>query len=359
MSKFSRRQFHQYATISALLPNVALTSKAQSSHEKVRIGQIGTKHGHAEGKLRTILNYPELFEFVGLVEPDEERKNAIQDKGIYREVKWMSEEQLLNTPDLKAVAVETDVHNLVPTAHRCVNAGMHLHLDKPAGPSLDEFRNLLLLAEQKQLVIQMGYMFRTNPGFRLMYKAVREGWLGNVFEIHGVSSKKSGPEARKEWAQFSGGKMFELGYHLIDSLVHIMGSPQTITPFLKRTHPEMDSLADNCLAVFEYPKATCTIRSSVLEPFGFERRQFITVGEKGTVEIRPLERPKVLLALEEERSGYERGYQKVNLPEAAGRYDEQFLELHQLIVEQKEPEFSKEHDLAVHEAVLKASGMLD
>ncbi len=36
-------------------------------------------------------------------------------------------------PWLKAVAVETDVFDLAQTAIRRINAGKHIHLDKPGG----------------------------------------------------------------------------------------------------------------------------------------------------------------------------------------------------------------------------------
>jgi hypothetical protein len=39
-----------------------------------------------------------------------------------------------------------------------------------------------------------------------------------------------------------------------------------------------------------------------------------------------------------------------------GRYDEQLIELARIIRGEKESEYGPEHDLAVQEAVLKASG---
>ena len=176
----------------------------------------------------------------------------------------MSEDDLLGTEGLQAVAVETEVRDLVATAMRCLEAGMHVHLDKPAGASMPACRALHAAAAEKTRVIQMGYMLRYNPAFQLCYRAVREGWLGDVFELHTVMSKTSGAGARRQIAEFSGGAMFELGCHIIDSAVYILGRPERVTPFLRRTREgEGDQLADNCLAVFGYPGATATIRSAL------------------------------------------------------------------------------------------------
>jgi predicted dehydrogenase len=128
---------------------------------------------------------------------------------------------------------------------------MHLHLDKPAGPSLPEFRRLMDQAAQKELTVQMGYMFRNNPAFQFCFRAVREGWLGHVFEMHAVISKKSDEAERRNVAEFSGGTMFELGCHLIDATVAVLGRPQQVTPFIRASRPEADQLADNMLAVHE------------------------------------------------------------------------------------------------------------
>jgi len=329
---------------------------AAPSPERIRIGQIGTAHGHAAGKMSTLRKLDDHFEVVGIVEPDPGKRAAAETQKPYSGLRWMSEAELLATPGLRAVAVETDVRDLLSTARRCVDAGLHIHLDKPPGESLPEFRDLLSAAAGKQVVVQMGYMFRYNPAFRFLYAAVREGWLGKVFEVHGVMSKQIGAGERKELALYRGGSMFELGCHLIDSLTTIMGRPDRVTPYSRATHPQQDSLVDNQLAVFEYPSATATIRSSLIEPFGSERRQFTVCGEEGTIEIAPLEPFQVRMALLKPRSGFSRGWQDVTLPKSTGRYDDELRALAKMIRGEIEPEWSSEHDLLVQRSVLEACG---
>ena len=97
----------------------------------------------------------------------------------------------------------------------------------------------------------------------LNLKAVRSGWLGHVFEVHTVMSKKVDERTRRALAKYPGGSMFELGCHVIDAVVTLLGEPDRVTPFNRQTHPERDDLLDNCLAVFEYPRATATVRSAL------------------------------------------------------------------------------------------------
>ena len=333
------------------------TSRAAKPDKRIRIGQIGTAHAHAKGKMKTLRKLGSEFDVVGIVEADPQLRSAMENRSEYKGLPRMTEQQLLNTKGLKAVAVETDMCDLVSTGTRCVKAGMHIHLDKPPGESLSAFRKLLDEAARRRLNVQLGYMFRNNPAFQFCFNAVQQGWLGNVFEVHGVISKTINATRRKNWAVYKGGTMYNLGCHLIDALVTVLGEPDKTTAYVRRTRPQADNLADNQLAVFEYRAATATIRSAVMEVDGVKRRQFVVCGDKGTVDIRPLERPRLQLALSAPQGPYKKGYQQVELPAMPGRYDDQLIEFARIIRGEIQPNYSPSHDLIVHEAVLRASGL--
>ena len=336
---------------------LAVAARAGSVPGPLRVGQIGTAHAHAAGKLATLRRYPEHFEVVGVVEPDPARRAAVARQPAYRDLPWLSEEALLATPGLRAVAVETAVEELVPTARRCVAAGLHVHLDKPAGSVLPAFRELLAAAGARGLTVQLGYMFRYNPGFVFLRRAVREGWLGDITEISGGIGKLADATVRREAGRFAGGGMFELGCHLIDQVVSLLGPPAAVSGHSRRLGPPGDPFADNQLAVLEYPRALATIRCNHTDPLGNERRWFAVTGTRGTAELRPLEPPRLRLGLAEARDGFRRGFQDVELPAAAGRYDGEFLDLAAVIRGERPLAWDAAHDLAVHAAVLRASGM--
>jgi predicted dehydrogenase len=354
----TRRQFVGSALALPAIASLARSGRAAlSSAEKqrIRVGQIGTKHAHARGHTRTILKYPGEFELVGIAEPDPEQRARESREPLYAQTPWIGERELLAAPGLQVVAVETEVRDLLATAQRCLDAGLHVHLDKPAGESYSALEKLHATAERKGLTIQMGYMYRYNPGFRFAFRALREGWLGEVFEIHTEMSKTLGPESRRTIAAYPGGSMFELGCHVIDPLVYMMGPPEKVTPYVRRSGVYPDGLADNMLAVLEYPKATATVRSAVIEVDGTRRRQLAICGDQGTLVIQPLEPPRVELTLREPRGGFEKGTQVVDLPEAPGRYDEAWLDFARVIRGEKPHDFSHDHDLAVQRTLLQAS----
>ena len=356
MTTSNRRSFMATAAAGVLSagPLLAATRRAD---KPVRIGQIGTKHGHAGGKVKTLLKYPDLFDVVGIAEPDADQRKRVEKTPSYSGLKWMSLQELLETDGLEAVTVETNVAGLLDAAERCIDAGKHIHLDKPAGDSLPQFRRICEKADKNRLSIQMGYMYRSNPAFRFLFNAVSQGWLGDVFLVNTEMSKKIDDAARAELSEFHGGSMFELGCHLIDATLTVLGIPDRVTAFNRNTRPEFDNLMDNCLAVFEYPKATATVRSSVSEVEGFRRRQFIACGTKGTIAIQPLEPYSLTLTLESDTDEYKAGTQEISLPMYAGRYDRELQHFANVIRGREQPEFSTEHDLAVQKAVLQASDM--
>lgn len=328
----------------------------QARPPRIRIGQIGTKHAHAAGKMAAIRNLPDLFEIVGIVEPDTQWREVAQREKAFQGLTWLTEEQLLNSKGLQAVAVETEVCDLLDAAERCLAAGVHIHLDKPAGESLPHFQRVLEAATRRKLTVQMGYMFRYNPAFQLCHRAVREGWLGEVFSVDAVMGKVLDKAARQALLKYAGGAMFELGCHVIDSVVKVLGKPHRVTAHNRSSPPHKDGLKDNQLAVFDYPNATATVRANFVEVEGGARRQFVVCGTRGTLDIRPLEPPHARLALDAPRGEFKKGYQDVPLPRLP-RYDSEFMDLAKVIRGEKSFEWPPEHDLAVQEAVLLGSGL--
>lgn len=333
----------------------SLTGKTAMVKPKIRIGQIGTKHAHASGKIQAILNQPETYDLVGVVEPDEVIKKQMATSDTYQGVRWLTETQLFNTSGLQAVAVETEVLDLIPTAERAITAGVHVHLDKPAGDSLPRVKALLKKAEAANRIIQMGYMLRYNPSFQFMYTAVQQGWLGEIMEIDCMMGKLGDEITRQDIGKFSGGGMFELGGHVIDSIVYLLGKPFSVTPYTRRT--QGDGVADNQLAVLEYAKATATVRINHNDPFGGPRRRFQISGTQGTIEIQQLESGEFTLYLDQPHDRYKKGEQKVKMPRAGGRYDGDFVDLAKVIRGEKQLSWSHLHDLNTHEALLLASDM--
>ncbi|QOV88996.1 Gfo/Idh/MocA family protein [Humisphaera borealis] len=345
---------HVLGTAAGVLAAGVLRPAFAADKPRIRVGQIGTSHAHAS-KLSVYRDSPD-YDVVGIVEPDDARWEKAKEQPAYRGLTRMTEEQLFNSAGLAVVLVETAVEDLVPTGTRCLEAGFHIHLDKPAGPELAPFAKLLEISTARQRIVQMGYMLRYSPATRLLQRLVKEGAMGDVFEVTAVMSKVVSAGERKSLAKFPGGMMFELGCHVIDSVVGLLGKPTRIVAFPQSVVPG-DGLRDSMLAVFEYPKATATVRSSGLEVDGGNRRQFVVCGTGGTLKTEPLEPPVVRLSLAKAHGEFKKGTQEVPMPKYS-RYVGDAADMAAVIRGEKPHDYPPAHDLLVHECVLKASGVL-
>jgi predicted dehydrogenase len=73
---------------------------------------------------------------------------------------------LLGSIDAACVAVPTEKHHEVVLA--CLEAGVHVLVEKPLARSLAEADGLLALAKRKGLVLQVGHLQRFNPAFQAL-----------------------------------------------------------------------------------------------------------------------------------------------------------------------------------------------
>jgi predicted dehydrogenase len=333
------------------------------SMDKIKIGQIGIRHEHAGGIMQSLRNLPEVFEVVGVVDDRSSRSAAFpgSNLSVYDGLPWLSEEELLSHPGLQAVCVETANYDLVPTALRCLDKFLPLHMDKPGGDDLALFRRLREGYEDRGLPFHIGYMFRGNPAMCWLQSAVKRGLLGDIFEIHGCMSHCYGGDAYQEYlGQMQGGIMFNLGCHLLDLVVSLMGRPQKVTSILRSTSGLPDNLANNALAILEYKHCIVSINACSKEIFGSEKRRLKVCGSKGTAELSPLEcfdgrSLKLQLQLAEGSDDLPPGAQILDFGVRYDRYREHLLEFAGMIRGEVHNPYNAKHDCLTQEVLLAAS----
>ena len=129
-----------------------------------KIGQIGVGHGHA-GKL-AVYRQSADYEVVG---PGRAGCGVWPTRGGSRSFPRVAVARAgtaSQPPGLQAVLVETRVGDLLETAETCVAAGKHIHVDKPAGESLPQFRRLLAAATEQRCWCRWATCIATIQGSR-------------------------------------------------------------------------------------------------------------------------------------------------------------------------------------------------
>lgn len=331
---------------------LAVSAVAAQPSRRVRAAFLGLAHSHASAKLRLVASSPD-YELLGAWEDNPKVKAEYAS----RNVRWRERREILSDPQVEVVFIESDVPRHESLALEAVQAGKHVHIEKPPSDNIRGFRTIVDVARRKNLHLQTGYMWRFNPAVVRAIEAAKKGWLGDVYMIHARMNDFIGPERRPAWGLFPGGQMFEQGAHLIDIIARTLGVPRRITPFLRHDGAFADQVKDNTAAVLEYPRAMAIVTASVLQINANPHRALEIFGSQGTVVIRPIEPPTLEIDLATPAGPYSKGRQKVALPPYE-RYVGEIAELARAIRGDGQMSVSLDEELAVQETLITASKMI-
>ena len=330
---------------------------------KIRMAQYGTKHGHARGKLQAMLVNPDV-EVAGVYEPDEERRTQLQGKGnAFSDVHFYSDaSEMLDDESIVAVASEGNNAESLDQTEEIVNARKHVWYDKPAGENWEQWKRVIQSAEEKSLHVQMGYMLRYHSSFKQVTDWARSGFLGNVFSVRAHMSTNVSQEARKRISQHIGGIFFDLGGHVLDQVLWMLGRPAKVTSFLRNDGGSVEPFKDNTLTVYEFESAIAFISISALEPRPMARRFEVYGTEGSAIIVEPFEPGlSIRLCLEKAKDGYSQGEQIVKI-DGESRQRTYELELDAFlatIAGDQAPDRPVSHELLVQETLLRATGVIE
>lgn len=322
---------------------------------RIRVAVIGTGHGHAASKVQALRLLPE-FDLVGICRPD---LYEPADHRAFEGVRWLRMEEILGDATIELVAVESLPGRNLTYARQCVSAGKFVHLDKPPGADLASLRAMFAEATERKRVVQMGYQWRYHPGMQAALEAAKNGWLGSVHRMRLSIDKPIEAEERRELVRFRGGVLFSEGCHLVDRAVALWGKPDRITGFLRHESPLQDGLADNTLAVFEYPRAMAEISVASFQPNGGKYRKLEIAGSNGVALVQPYAPLRWMIDLKQAAGPYKAGEQVIEPTAPPGpAYAPDFQEMARIMRKGETPSYSVQHDLIAQEALLQACGML-
>ena len=322
---------------------------------KIRAAVLGIGHAHAAGKIAALASSAD-YELVGVWEPD--NSLARGQKG-FEQVHWLSLDEILKDSSIELIAVESNVKENLRYARMGIEAGKHIHLDKPPGVDLEGLKELLADAARRRLAVQMGYQWRYHACINAAIEAARKGWLGQVYMVRATINQMLSRGDRVALAAFSGGFMFELGCHMIDRVVDLLGKPLKITSILRHDAPIEDSLADNTLAILEYETAMAEIYIAAMQPHGNDYRRFEVLGTNGTFGAPILPPYRSLVDLKEPAGPYRKGSQTVEIQVPPGPpFAADFAELSRVIRHGATPSWSADRDLIAQKVLLEVCGYL-
>jgi scyllo-inositol 2-dehydrogenase (NADP+) len=134
----------------------------------------------------------------------------------------------LSEIDLTVIATPNSTH--FDLASRGISAGKHVVVDKPFTVTSDEAAQLISLAKKHQRVLSVFQSRRWDADFLTLRQIFREGSLGEVIQFESRYDRYR-PEPRQRWREQAvpgAGVWFDLGSHLVDQALQLLGPPDAI-----------------------------------------------------------------------------------------------------------------------------------
>ncbi|MBM5822369.1 Gfo/Idh/MocA family oxidoreductase [Cyanobium sp. N.Huapi 1H5] len=176
----------------------------------VRVGVIGIGNmGWHHARVLSLLRDAEL---VGVADPDEARGRLAVEQFDCR---WFpAYEDLLSEVEAVCIAVPTLLHHRVGMA--CLQAGVHVLIEKPIAATQEEAADLIGAAEAAGRLLQVGHIERFNPAFRELLRVVANE------EVVVLEARRHSPNADRA---NDVSVVLDLMIHDIDLVLELAASP--------------------------------------------------------------------------------------------------------------------------------------
>lgn len=176
----------------------------------IRVGVIGV--GNMGQHHTRVLSMLKDVELVGVADVNVER--GLDTASKYRVRFFEDYREMLNHVDAVCIAVPTRLHHSVGMA--CLQAGVHVLIEKPIAASISEAESLVNAAAEAQVILQVGHIERFNPAFQELSKVLKTEEL-LALEAHRMSPYSDRANDVSV--------VLDLMIHDIDLLLELAGAP--------------------------------------------------------------------------------------------------------------------------------------
>ena len=178
--------------------------------DPVKVGVIGIGNmGWHHARVLSLLRDAEL---VGVADPDADRGRLATEQFGCR---WFADYRtMLTEVEAVCIAVPTLLHH--PVGMACLEAGLHVLIEKPIAASQDEATALIQAARTAGRLLQVGHIERFNPAFRELIKVVANE------EVVVLEGRRHSPHADRA---NDVSVVLDLMIHDIDLVLELVQSP--------------------------------------------------------------------------------------------------------------------------------------
>jgi predicted dehydrogenase len=220
----------------------------------------------------------EIVEVAAMVEPVQAQAEQALDLAP-EAMRCESLDHLLRQRHLDGVVIATPSAWHTAQTIACADAGLSVFCQKPLGRTAAETRQAVAAARRADRLLAVDLSYRFLRGIQTMRHLIQSGEIGHVYAVELAFHNAYGPD--KAWfydpVQAGGGCVIDLGIHLVDLALWILGFPR-VTSVASRLYAHGQQLGANPSEVEDYAVAqidlatgaTVTLTCSWRLPVGYD-----------------------------------------------------------------------------------------
>jgi scyllo-inositol 2-dehydrogenase (NADP+) len=191
-------------------------------------------------------------------------------------------EDFLANPDIHIVVVNTPNELHYPMTKAALQAGKHVVVEKPFTLDLDQGHELIALARGQKKILSVFQNKRLESDHLDVQKIIESGALGRIVEVEWHYDRYRTNVTHKKWKEDNlpgSGTWFDLGIHMVDSMLCLFGKPKAVYADM-RSLRRAEGSTDYFNTCFHYADMRVILRSST---YVSEKGATVTIhGDKGS-----------------------------------------------------------------------------
>jgi scyllo-inositol 2-dehydrogenase (NADP+) len=252
---------------------------------------------------------PIIFQVAGLRLAAILQRSGNSSQQAYSNVRVVRDlDELLGINSISLVAISTPNETHFPFAKKFLEAGRHVVVDKPFTTTLQEAHELVALAKKTGRILTVYQDRRFDGDFRTLQKMVADETLGRIVNFQVTFDRCRPVINTKTWKEkpvLGSGVFFDLGPHLIDQTLVLMGEPEQVLADIRSEREGSVTPDAFDLTFFYKDRARAELNVSTLAPD--PRPHFRVQGTKGVYLKQGLDPQEALLRADHPATGEDWG----------------------------------------------------
>jgi predicted dehydrogenase len=141
-------------------------------------------------------------------------------------------DEIIDNPELDIIDICSPNNFHAPQTIAALDAGKHVLCEKPLAPTVAEIRQMIAARDRAGKLLMTGHHFRFTGTARALKAEIDAGSLGDIYHARAWWLRRSGAPVRPTFiykAQAHAGVGIDLGVHVIDLVLWLMGNPHPVS----------------------------------------------------------------------------------------------------------------------------------